>query len=73
MRRLLVPGSAAPFTALYGPQVLLYEIIALVIAAGLWATVSLLWRHWDSIEQHAGKQVCRLAALLRSNTCAEAP
>lgn len=39
------------------PQILLYESIALVIAAGLWATVSLLLRHWKPIEAHASKQV----------------
>ncbi|KAL4457583.1 hypothetical protein ABPG75_012448 [Micractinium tetrahymenae] len=37
-------------------QVLLYETIAVVIVAGLWATASLLLRHWGSIEQAAGKQ-----------------
>ncbi|KAI7843994.1 hypothetical protein COHA_002532 [Chlorella ohadii] len=37
-------------------QILLYESIALVIAAGLWATVSLLLRHWKPIEAHASKQ-----------------
>jgi len=40
-------------------QILLYESIALVIAAGLWATVSLLLRHWKPIEAHASKQVGR--------------
>lgn len=39
------------------PQILLYEIIAGVILAGLWATVSLLLRHWKAIEQPAAKQV----------------
>jgi len=34
----------------------------LVIAAGLWATASLLLRHWKSIEQAAGKQVGGRAA-----------
>lgn len=38
-------------------QILLYESIALVIVAGLWATVSLLLRHWKPIEAHASKQV----------------
>jgi hypothetical protein len=37
-------------------QIMLYESIALVIAAGLWATVSLLLRHWKPIEAHASKQ-----------------
>lgn len=37
------------------PQVLLYETITLVIVAGLWATISLLVRHWGSIEAHASK------------------
>jgi hypothetical protein len=50
-----------PCASVYRLQVLLYEIIALIIAAGLWATISLLWRHWDSIEQHASKQVRPLA------------
>ena len=37
-------------------QVELYLIIAVVVALGLWATVSLLFRHWDAIEAsvHAG-------------------
>ena len=34
-------------------QVLLYETMALLVAAGLWATASLLVRHWDAIEAHA--------------------
>jgi hypothetical protein len=42
-------------TTVLALQVLLYETIALLIAAGLWATVSLLLRHWDSIEAHASK------------------
>jgi len=31
-------------------QVALYLIIAVIVASGLWATVSLLFRHWDAIE-----------------------
>jgi hypothetical protein len=31
-------------------QVALFLIIAIVVASGLWATVSLLFRHWDAIE-----------------------
>jgi hypothetical protein len=31
-------------------HLLLYETIAAVVAAGLWATVSLLLRHWDAVE-----------------------
>ncbi|KAH7618705.1 hypothetical protein Ndes2526B_g05622 [Nannochloris sp. 'desiccata'] len=37
-------------------QVALFLIIAVIVASGLWATVSLLFRHWDAIESsaHAG-------------------
>jgi Nucleoside transporter len=34
-------------------QVALFLIIAVVVASGLWATVSLLFRHWDAIEASA--------------------
>ena len=44
-------------------EIMLYESIAVIVLAGLWATVSLLLRHWDRIEgydQHppqGGQQV----------------
>lgn len=53
------PSSLAPGYK----QVLLYETITVVIVAGLWATVSLLLRHWSSIELAAGKQVGLIAAV----------
>ncbi|KAL4440645.1 hypothetical protein ABPG77_000354 [Micractinium sp. CCAP 211/92] len=37
-------------------QILLYEAMAVLIVAGLWATASLLLRHWGAIEKAAGKQ-----------------
>lgn len=36
-------------------QIFLFEIIGVIIAGGLWATVSLLVRHWRSIEAHASR------------------
>ncbi|EFN58589.1 hypothetical protein CHLNCDRAFT_140764 [Chlorella variabilis] len=38
-------------------QIFLFEIIGVIIAGGLWATVSLLVRHWRSIEAHASRLV----------------
>ena len=35
-------------------QVSLFFIMAVVVASGLWATVSLLFRHWNAIEASAG-------------------
>ncbi len=36
--------------------VLMYETIAVIVVAGLWATTSLLVRHWDAIEGYDSKQ-----------------
>ena len=40
-----------------GQHVLMYETIAAVVACGLWATVSLLLRHWEAIDASARPQV----------------
>ena len=34
----------------------MYETIAVIVVAGLWATTSLLFRHWDAIESYESKQ-----------------
>jgi hypothetical protein len=40
-------------TPTFEQQMALFFIIAVVVASGLWATVSLLFRHWDAIEASA--------------------
>lgn len=45
-RSSLATASGCPFVV----QILLYETIAGIVVVGLWATTSLLVRHWDAIE-----------------------